>query len=153
MIAGDGPKVLGKKAASTGTNLPLATVARLRRIAAAITRRGGRKAAEEAPVILGKITRGELEHSFDSHALEWFGRVVSKKTHMQLWRELIERVARSKQVFRWSLKDAATVAYLGRVEGKYFVVQFFEETGELATAFVPSTSQVQRMLRAAQALP
>jgi hypothetical protein len=147
------PKLLGKKAASTGVKVPLATVARLRRISAAIARRGGRKAVEEAPVLLGRITQEGLKHSFDRHALEWFGRHVGKETHMHLWRALIERVARSKQVFRWSVGDAATIAHLGRVEGKYFVVQFFEETGELATAFVPSRSQLQRMLQAAQALP
>lgn len=157
VAAGVGGKVLAKslgaKAASTGVKLPLATVARLRRIAIAIARRGARKAGEEAPAIVRKITQGGLEHSFDRHAAQWFGRTVSKATHFGVWRELIERISLSKQAFRWSVGDASTIAHLGQHEGKYFVVQFFEETGELATAFVPSQSQLVRMLKAARSVP
>jgi hypothetical protein len=40
-----------------------------------------------------------LEHSFDEHAAQWFGRQVAKSTHLKAWQELIERVSRSTQVF------------------------------------------------------
>ena len=41
-------------------------------------------------------TRG-LEHSFDRHAHEWFGRAVARDTHLEAWTELIERAARSSK--------------------------------------------------------
>lgn len=42
-----------------------------------------------------------------------------------------------------------TVGHMARIENKYFFVQFFSEgprAGELATAFVPSQSQLVRIL-------
>jgi hypothetical protein len=91
-----------------------------------------------------------LEHSFDEHAAQWFGRQVTKSTHLKAWQELIERVSRSTQVFDWKTGSAPTVAHLARIDGKNFVVQFFKEgprAGELATAFVPSQAQIAQMLR------
>lgn len=146
------PKVLGRTAVGV-VKIPLKTVARLRFIARAIARRGARKAGEELPVLLRRITKEGLDHSFDKHAVEWFGRTVSRETHLPLWRSMIERVTTSKQVFRWSLRGEATIAHLGRVEGRYFVVQFFESTGELASAFAPKPNQLGQMLKAASSLP
>jgi hypothetical protein len=94
-------------------------------------------------------TRG-LSHSFDEHAAQWFGRTVSRDTHLSNWQALIERAAQSSQVFEWSTGSAATIAHLARIEGKNFVVQFFTSgprAGELATAFVPSQQQLTAMLR------
>lgn len=91
-----------------------------------------------------------LNHSFDEHAAQWFGRAVSRETHLSQWQELIERAAQSSQIFEWSAGSAATVAHLARIEGKNFVVQFFTSgprAGELATAFVPSQQQLTAMLR------
>ncbi len=91
-----------------------------------------------------------LYHSFDEHAAQWFGRAVSRETHLSQWQALIERAAQSSQVFEWSTGPAATIAHLARIEGKNFVVQFFTSgprVGELATAFVPSQQQLTAMLR------
>ncbi|WP_322753643.1 hypothetical protein, partial [Frankia sp. Cas3] len=95
-------------------------------------------------------TRGLL-HSFDEHAAQWFGREVPKSTHLQQWESLIERVSTSRVVFDWSTGTAQTTAHLARVDGKYFVTQFFKDgsrASELATAFVPRSSQLGGMLRA-----
>jgi hypothetical protein len=103
--------------------------------------------APSSPRIGG--TRG-LDHSFDEHASQWFGRLVGRDTHLGPWRALIEQAAKSGEVFEWSLGGQRTVAQLARIEGKYFVVQFFAEgprAGELATAFVPNQSQLTAMLR------
>ncbi len=71
---------------------------------------------------------------------------MSRETHIKVWRELVERGAQSTKVFPWTVGASETVAHLARIDGKYFVVQFFKETGELATAFVPNSSQLTRML-------
>jgi hypothetical protein len=92
-----------------------------------------------------------LEHSFDRHAAQWFGRAVEKSTHLAKWQDLIERAAKSSQVFEWSTGADATVAHLARIEGKNFVVQFFKtgpRAGELATAFIPNADQLAAMLKA-----
>jgi hypothetical protein len=147
-------KILGKEAAAMGPALPRATIARLRQIAAAIARRGGRKGVEKATTaMVRKITEGGLLHSFDRHAAEWFGRIVSKETHLALWRQMVERVAASKQAFRWSLGSESTIAHLGRIDDRYFVVQFFEKTGEFATAFVPNQKQLARWLELIREIP
>lgn len=147
-------KILGKEAAAMGPALPRATIARLRQIAAAIARRGGRKGVEKATTaMVRKITEGGLLHSFDRHAAEWFGRIVSKETHLALWRQMVERVGASKQAFRWSLGSDSTIAHLGRIDDRYFVVQFFEKTGEFATAFVPNQKQLARWLELIREIP
>ncbi|MEZ5039263.1 MAG: DUF4157 domain-containing protein [Saprospiraceae bacterium] len=89
-----------------------------------------------------------LAHSFDRHAAQWFGRPVGRSFIPQ-WQSLIERATRSKQVFRWHTGNSATVGHLARIEGKYFLVQFFADgprVGELATAFVPNQSQLSQIL-------
>ncbi|MBA3943779.1 MAG: hypothetical protein H0X37_04370 [Herpetosiphonaceae bacterium] len=100
---------------------------------------------------LGKIagTRG-LEHSFSEHAAQWFGREVPGSTYLPQWQALIERAAQSSEVFDWSTGAAKTTAHLARIDGKWFVVQFFKDgprAGELATAFVPNQGQLAAMLR------
>jgi hypothetical protein len=104
------------------------------------------KASQTEPKIAG--TRG-LEHSFDEHSAQWFGRPVPKDTHLSLWQLLLERATRSGEAFEWSTGDAKTIAHLARIEGKYFVTQFFLEgsrAGELVTAFIPSQDQLTAML-------
>jgi hypothetical protein len=110
----------------------------------------GRKVVK-AVQLVEKIagTRG-LEHSFSKHASEWFGRKVFDRDQA-LWQELVEQAAQSGEIFDWSLKGGAqTIAHLARIDGKYFVVQFFksgEHAGELATAFRPGADQLSAMLR------
>jgi hypothetical protein len=101
-----------------------------------------------------RITQAGLDHSFDRHAAEWFGGVVTRDRHFPIWRSMIERVSRSRNTFPWNLTGRRTRAYLGRVPlestqgpGRYFVVQFFEDTGELATAFRPNPEQLTVMFR------
>jgi Domain of unknown function (DUF4157) len=148
-----GIKALGRRAAVRGTRVPLGVIARMRGVSQALYGRALRKGAAEAPGFVRRITQAGLDHSFDRHAAQWFGRAVSRQSHFGFWRELIERVALSGQTFPWSVGAARTIGHLGRVEGKYFVVQFFEETGELATAFVPNASQLREMLKLLRSAP
>ncbi|MGE6761489.1 DUF4157 domain-containing protein [Corallococcus interemptor] len=145
-----GFKLLGAKTAQAGIKIPLAVIARMRGVSKALASRAARKGLAAAPGLVRKLTKAGLDHSFDRHAAQWFGRVVSRETHLGLWRELIERAMQSSKVFPWSTGASKTVAHLARVDGKYFVVQFFEETGELATAFVPNAAQLREMLKLIQ---
>lgn len=91
-----------------------------------------------------------LEHSFDRHAPQWFGRPVSKSKDFTTWQKIIERAAQSKERFNWSVGSFKTVAHLARVDGNWFVVQFYaegEHAGELATAFVPNQDELEGMLK------
>lgn len=102
------------------------------------------------------LSEDRLDHSFNSvsqksglsHAQEWFGRPVTN-ADKQSWKNLINSAMKSKQVFPWSLKGTQTVAVLARFpysnEMRYFVVQFYQDTGELATAFRPTPDQLNRM--------
>ena len=38
------------------------------------------------------------------------------------------------------------VAYISRIDGKWFVAQFDRATGDLVTAFVPNSGQVGAMM-------
>jgi len=90
-----------------------------------------------------------LPHSFDRHAAQWFGRTVSRESHLSQWQELIERASQSRQIVNWSTGDAETIGHLARIDGKYFFVQFFSSgprAGELATAFIPSQRQLSEIL-------
>jgi len=107
------------------------------------------EAAETAAPGIIAGTRG-LAHSFSEHSSQWFGREVSSSTHMSQWQSLIERTAQSKLSFPWMTGSAHTAAHLARVDGKWFMVQFFKQgdrAGELATAFVPGARQMSRIMR------
>jgi RHS repeat-associated protein len=96
-------------------------------------------------------TRG-LSHSFYEHAPQWFGREVPESTHLSQWEDMVTQASESKLTFDWDTRGAPTTAHLARIDGKYFVVQFFKtgpRAGELATAFVPNNAQLGTMLRAA----
>jgi len=91
-----------------------------------------------------------LQHSFDEHAREWFGRPVPKGTHFELWRALVKRGAQSTETVPWSLRGKPTIGHLSRIDGKWFFVQFYESgsyAGELATAFVPNQGQLTGILK------
>jgi hypothetical protein len=108
---------------------------------------GGQGAPGPDPRIDG--TQG-LEHSWGQHAHEWFGRATRRSTHFEAWKALLKRAARSTQVFDWDTNGTATTAHLARMEGKWFVVQFWKEgvdAGKLATAFIPNQTQLGAILR------
>jgi RHS repeat-associated protein len=112
--------------------------------------KGALRAADEVAAA-GRIagTRG-LQHSFDQHAAQWFGRQVSRGQDLGAWHSVVERAAQSAKVVPWSTGGVATTGHLARMDGKYFFVQFFEEgsrAGELATAFVPKQTQLTEILR------
>jgi hypothetical protein len=142
-----GLKLLGKKTAAKGASMPLAVLMRLRSVSKKLLGRSARKAAQEASQVVCRITEDGLAHSFDRHAAEWFGRQVGRNTHLAIWREMVEKGAASSKVFPWSLRQFETIARLTYIEGKPFVVQFFRETGELASAFKPNSGQLREMLR------
>jgi hypothetical protein len=142
-----GPKLAAKKAAGIGTKLSMAAIVRMRGVNRALLRRAARSVAAEAATLVRRITQAGLDHSFDRHAAEWFGGVVTRATHFAAWRGLVERAAASRHVFAWSVGAADTIAHLAYIEGKPFVVQFAKETGELLTAFRPNPEQLGEMLR------
>jgi hypothetical protein len=94
-------------------------------------------------------TRG-LQHSFDSHAAQWFARHGGTLS-IAKWQELIETASKSTKVVDWSTGADKTIGKLARIDGnKWFFVQFFKEgprAGELATAFIPNADQLGAILR------
>jgi hypothetical protein len=89
-------------------------------------------------------TKGLL-HSFGSHAEQWFGREVFASADLAAWQALVERASASSQTFEWSVGGNPTVGHLARIEGKWFVSQFYTtgpRAGQLATAFVPSQAEL-----------
>jgi RHS repeat-associated protein len=94
-----------------------------------------------------QLTQRGLDHSFDRHAAQWFGRPVAKADKMEQWTGLIQRASGSSKVVPWSSGGTLTNAYVARIEGKWFAAQFDRESGELVTAFVPNRGQVGAMLR------
>ena len=146
-----GLKALGKFVAKAGGKkgftVAAAAIPRMRRVSQAMLGRARRAASKQLPTIARKITEERLIKTFEDHAAEFFGRSVRRTTHFELWRQMIERAARSTQVFPWSVKGNNTIAHLATIEGKPFVVEFFEETGELATAFVTGPRQLRNMLK------
>ena len=116
----------GRETASSGVELPLATVARLRRIAAAIAVGGFRKGLEKAPAYPWQdhTTRATSIRSTAMQLEVVRTKGLAGQTHMHVWRALIERVARSKQVFRCTVRRRLDDCSPGARRGKYFVVQF-----------------------------
>jgi Domain of unknown function (DUF4157) len=153
--AGIAGKVVGKivlkgilkKEAVSGIKLSLGMIARMRGVSRALVGRAIRTGTKESVDFVSRITKAGLDHSFDRHAAQWFGRRVTRDTHMEAWRILIGRAAASRSLFPWSTGASETIAHLAQIEGKYFVVQFYKETGDLATAFVPSSGQLREMFR------
>ncbi len=146
-----GLKALGKFVAKgggkEGFKVAASAIPRLRSVSQAMIARAARAATAKFQKIARNITIEGLNHSFDRHAAQFFGRTVSRETHFELWRGLVERGAQSTQVFSWTLGANKTIAHLSFIEGKPFVVHFFEESGNLASAFVPSAKQLRSMLR------
>ncbi|HJQ12344.1 MAG TPA: hypothetical protein VJ840_15030, partial [Gemmatimonadaceae bacterium] len=71
----------------------------------------------------------------------------TKSANMAEWQSLIEQATQSSKVLPWSSGSTETWAYLSRIGGKWFVVQVDRTTGDLVTAFVPSSRQLTAMLR------
>jgi hypothetical protein len=89
----------------------------------------------------------QVEHSFDEHAMQWFGGDPKKSVYLAEWQSLIERAAGSTKIVPWTSGSAQTWAYINRFEGRWFVAQFDRVTGDLVTAFVPNSGQISAMLR------
>ncbi len=91
-----------------------------------------------------------LSHSFSRHAAEWFGRLVTD-ADKPAWESLIRQAMNSSQIFDWDLRGRSTIAVLSRLpyydEMRYFVVQFYADSGALATAFRPNSDQLSAMFR------
>lgn len=94
------------------------------------------------------VTRNGLRHSFDRHAVQWFGYNPSWNNHGDEWSALIERASNSKKSVKWSTGPTETIGHLARIEGRNIFVQFRVDTGELATAFVPNKKQLRAIERA-----
>jgi hypothetical protein len=147
-----GLKVIGKLVAKDVASESLWKVSAiaiptLRKASANMLARFARAKAKDIPNIALRVTENGVAHSFDRHAAKWFGRTVDKGTHLDIWRQMIERANQSSKIFPWSSGTDNTIAKLATIEGKPFVVQFSVETGELRTAFLVGTRQLTQMLR------
>lgn len=145
-----GLKVLGKLAtkkvaAESLWKVSASTIPKLRAVSMAMLGVVGRAKAKDIPKIALRVTEGGLEHSFKQHAAEWFGRTVPRETHFEVWRQLVERASTSSLIFPFSAGTRKTIAKLATIEGKPFIVQFAEDTGELVTAFVPSQRKMKHI--------
>jgi RHS repeat-associated protein len=93
-----------------------------------------------------------LNHAFDSHAAQWFGRAVNRRCDFAVFEQLVRRVARARRWFEWSSGGTPTYATLARINGEWIVVQITQATGELLTVFRPNPSQLRAMLRVIRGL-
>lgn len=94
------------------------------------------------------LTADELNHAFDRHAAEVFGRHVSRAHDFERFAALVDRARKSNLTFFWRTGDSNTIAHLARIDGSYVAVQFFRDgdnIGKLATVFVPNRNQLGRM--------
>lgn len=146
-----GLKVLGKFTAKEagGGLLKMSAVAlpRLRRTSLALFGRAARAAGKQLPRIARELTEAELNHSFDRHAGEWFGRAVTRGADFAPWKSLLEQATKRGRRFAWSLRETPTIAHLLKTDSGYLVVQFSTETGELMSAFRPRGPQLKQMLK------
>jgi hypothetical protein len=92
------------------------------------------------------ITRPRLDHTFDSHAADWYDRPVFRSTDYEPWRRLIERASQSNLVVEWELRGGRlTHGYLTNIEGRWFFAQFDRATGVLATAHEAKGNQLRKI--------
>ena len=94
------------------------------------------------------LTQEELNHAFDRHAAELFGRPVTREADFERFASLVNRGRQSGLTFFWRSGGSDTVAHLARLDGQYVAVQFFRDgpnVGQVATVFRPSQGQLGRM--------
>ncbi len=89
-----------------------------------------------------KIRNKSLNHSFDRHAEQWFGREVTKGAKIEEWRSLIERASNNKNVVSWRSGGKQTNAYLSKIDGKWFAAQY-DKQGNFVTDFMPNQKQMR----------
>ncbi|GAA3445498.1 hypothetical protein [Planomonospora venezuelensis] len=66
---------------------------------------------------------------------------------MAEWLDMINTTSRSGLALPWRTGGTDSYAYLRKINGKWFVVQYSRSTGELLTAFMPNAKQLNAMLR------
>ncbi|MCP3799899.1 DUF4157 domain-containing protein [Allokutzneria sp. A3M-2-11 16] len=145
-----GAKAVTKKPAAAGIILSYRALLKMRWMHRALLKKASRKVLQESAGLVRRITPEALDHSFSKHAADWFGRQVSKTTHMTQWRALIEQGMRSTVLVPWVLKGPKeALVHLARVEGRYFAVCFSPVSGELITAFLVEGRTLPQMLKLA----
>ena len=99
-----------------------------------------------------ELTDAELQHAFDKHGEEIFGR----PTTMEEFREAMDRARSSRKTYESTLGDSDTIAHLARVnidgEMRNVIVHFYVDgpyAGQFATAVRPSQAQLTRALELA----
>ena len=92
-----------------------------------------------------KLSQEELDHAFDRHAKQLFGREVFRNGDFGRFAHTVDQARKSALTFAWSTGSNETIAHLARVEGQYVVVQFYKngpDAGKLATVFRPHSKQL-----------
>ena len=113
---------------------------------AGVARRGA-KVAVKGLEGASKVPKG-VQHSFDKHATQWFGTSIEhlpRGTYLPRWQQLIETAKSKGRSFDWDVDGKPTIAYLYREGNRYLAVQYYRDSGELATAFVPKPDQLAAM--------
>lgn len=151
-----GLKALGKFVAKGGTKkgwqISAAVIPNLRRISRQLISRRAEAAARRARLLPGilknirlTIPEHRIGHTFFEKASQWFGRRVTEADR-PAWRAVIEQAHGSGgRLFPWTSRADKTIARLVRIDNKPFVIEYFEATGELATAFKPTDNQLKQI--------
>jgi hypothetical protein len=95
-----------------------------------------------------RITEAGLEHSFRRHAAQWFGGVVSHRTHLAAWFAVLQEASRSGKFYLSQMGGTPTIAQFARVGGKYIVLHYDRISGDLLSAVAPSQAQLTAAFRA-----
>jgi hypothetical protein len=109
---------------------------------------GCNKAARQSRALSAE----ELNHAFDRHGRELFGRAVSREGDFGRFRSLVDRARASGLTLSSRVGASETFAHLARVDGKYVVVHFFSDgpdAGKLASVFHPNQKQLGHLLEGA----
>ena len=141
-------KFTAKKSGQGLLSMAAVTLPRLRATSKALFGRAARAAGRQLPRITRELTEAELNHSFDRHAAEWFGRAVRRGTDFEPWRVLLQQATLRGRRFAWSLRETPTIAHLLKTDSGYLVVQYSTEAGnQLMSAFRPRGPQLREMLK------
>jgi hypothetical protein len=157
IIGKAGLKALGvftaKGGAAKGWKVSMAVIPRLQKLSKTLNRRGVRaaKRISKMPARELTLTEAGINHTWErgaSKPTQWFGGSVTRATHDRPWRELINRAHNmGGDLFPWSVGETDTIAKLVFIDGKHFVLQYSEATGQLVTAFKPGMTQLNQFKR------
>jgi RHS repeat-associated protein len=92
------------------------------------------------------VATSALQHSFDGHFHEWFGRLGRLSQDLPTWFQMIANAVNSGKILVGRLPHYGdTIAFVTNTGGRWFVVHVNPDTLEFITAFIPNARQVYEM--------